>query len=74
MNPYLHQPYIGLSSTGNPIEGVILHAGAHEKITQAALNYVVQLYQGGIAVVSAASVKAHVDGLELVASMEKDKE
>ena len=79
MNPALRKRYVGLDAKGNPISGLILHVAHYVKHSRQPLDYLVVTDPNGSgrpghALVPAALIHEHVEGLALCASMEHDNE
>lgn len=77
MNAIILKSYVGPDIHGQQVSGIILHVAHRAKGTQLPVDYVLQCYHegrsSGTAIVSAEAVRAHLEGLALVASMEADE-
>lgn len=79
MNLAINKRYVGLDAKGNPISGLILHVAHYAKGTCQPLDYLVLTDPNGSgrpghALVPAALIIEHIEGLALCASMEHDNE
>jgi len=79
MNTAINKRYDGLDKDGHHVTGLILHVAHYVKGTCQALDYLVVADRNGSgrpgqALVPAALVAAHLDGLTLCKSMEHDGE
>lgn len=76
MNNAICKTYIGPDVNGRQVSGIIRHVAHHAKGTQIPIDYVLQCYNEGrskgTAIISAEQVKAHMAGLDLMASMDAE--
>lgn len=79
MKSFLRKRYVGLDADGRPISGLILHVAHYVKHSCQPLDYLVVTDPNGSgrpghALVPAALIHEHIEGLALCAAMEHDNE
>jgi hypothetical protein len=73
MNPALGKRYEGLDVNGNFVSGVVLHVGNYDK-QRRPTTYMIRQDDCTFALIPADALQAHLDGLALCESMERDRE
>ena len=73
MHPAIGKRYEGLDVDGKPVSGVVMHIGNYNKQRQPTTWAIIQ-DDSTFAYISAEFLQAHLDGLALCESMERDRE